>query len=1256
MVRMENDIKVNMMSLNVRGLQNAIKRRSIFSWIRSLKMDIVMLQESHSSSKDELIWANEWGNKALFSHGSTNSKGVLFLFNSRVNLNMHKVYRDESGRIICVHVDIENNPFLILNLYAPNVENLQVQFYEDLLKILETEWGGQENIVIGGDFNCILDPQLDKMGGTHVLKKKVVQKIRDIMVPFELIDIWRSMNGNKRQFTWRQNSPFVQCRLDYFLVNGDLKHKVKRVNIVRALRTDHSAVCMEILMNKNKRGKGYWKLNASLLQDEEYVKVMRENIGAWKKEYSFLEPRTKWDWIKYKIRCFSVEYSRTVQKQTTNIEQQLRSKLNVLENKLTIRGEEDVIAEIEKIKEELIEIDNKRVAGLMVRSRSRWYEKGEKSNDYFLGLEKRNNTRKLCYELKVDGQLVTEFRDILYAQMQYYEILYASKLEAGFEDQCDAFLEKIDVPTLTVEEREELEKPISKKECREVLNDLAKNKSPGNDGIPVEFYQTFWNDIEDIFMESVLDGFDKGEMSISQRQAILILIKKEGKDERELKNWRPISLLNVDVKIVTKVFAKRMCRFIDKLISVCQTGFVKGRYIGESIRVIIDIMFYTKMHNIPGLLFFLDYEKAFDSLEWDFMMKVLSKFGFGPKFQSYIQTFYNNISSCICSNGHTSGYFCLSRGVRQGDPISPYLFILCVEILSSAIRQNKQIRGIEIDGYAVSIVQYADDTTLVLADLESAKEAFDIIEDFASFSGLRINKSKTNAMWLGSRRNCKLKPLDINLPSEPFRVLGILLSTDMEQMISLNFEKCLVDVKVMLNVWRKRNLSLIGKIQIVKTFALSKFVYCGSVLPIPSHILKQLENVIKDFVWNGKNRYVKKLSLIGSYEQGGLNMIHIPSFFNALKVKWIARFLNEGSSLWSVIFKYFMKKFGGHFILYCNMSKKSCITMGQCPSFYRDILSAYFDFRLLDLKYKEKSETIVWNNEYVRVNGRTVFFAEFFRAGLWYISDLFDREGRLLDFNTWMRRGVEKQMYMKWCSIVSAIPKELKLRCLSNRELIPTLKLSCVFKGKTIDFMKLTTQIINCILKNRNFVAPTSEIYWSNKYAIDDSTWPLIYKMPFVCLSDTKSRTFQYKINTRTLLLNKRLYKMKIVDSELCTFCKQVDETPEHIFAECQHACNFWEEFLKWWHTRFDINLQLKEEEILFGVLGGSLNRLLLNHCMVIAKQMIYACRHLGILPSFELFWSKLKIIYVTEKQIGFQNRQVSKFERKWKNLHASLI
>ena len=137
-------------------------------------------------------------------------------------------------------------------------------------------------------------------------------------------------------------------------------------------------------------------------------------------------------------------------------------------------------------------------------------------------------------------------------------------------------------------------------------------------------------------------------------------------------------------------------------------------------------------------------------------------------------------------------------------------------MLSCAIRQNEQIKGIEINGYTVNIVQYADDTTLVVADMESAKKALKVIEDFAVFSGLNINQSKTNAMWLESKRKCKIKPTDINLPSVPIRVVGLLLSHDTDLMISTNFETFLKNVKVMLNIWRKRKLSLLGKIQIVK--------------------------------------------------------------------------------------------------------------------------------------------------------------------------------------------------------------------------------------------------------------------------------------------------------------------------------------------------------------------------------------------------------------------------------------------------------
>ena len=175
----------------------------------------------------------------------------------------------------------------------------------------------------------------------------------------------------------------------------------------------------------------------------------------------------------------------------------------------------------------------------------------------------------------------------------------------------------------------------------------------------------------------------KKEMSPSQRQAVITLIEKQDKDRTYLENWRPISSTNVDAKIASKVIATRIVKLLPEIIHSNQTGYVLGRgYIGEAARSILDIMDYTKTYDIPGLLLFIDFEKASDSLEWNFMFKCLEVFGFGPSLTRWIETFYSNITSII-NNGTLSASFEINRGVRQGGPLSPDLFIIAVELFSS---------------------------------------------------------------------------------------------------------------------------------------------------------------------------------------------------------------------------------------------------------------------------------------------------------------------------------------------------------------------------------------------------------------------------------------------------------------------------------------------------------------------------------------------------------------------------------------------
>ena len=190
--------------------------------------------------------------------------------------------------------------------------------------------------------------------------------------------------------------------------------------------------------------------------------------------------------------------------------------------------------------------------------------------------------------------------------------------------------------------------------------------------------------------------------------------------------------------------------FLPKLVSSDQTGFIRDRFIRENIRLIDSIIKYTKAKNMPGLLLFLDFETAFDTLEWPFICKTFELFGFGPSLLNWLKVFYCN-SERFLNNGWASNFFELNLGVRQGCMLSPYLFILSVEVLADAIRQKKEIRGITVKDKEIKLSQYADDMTLILdGSVESLLESLKVIDYFGNISGLRLNTKKTEALWSGA--------------------------------------------------------------------------------------------------------------------------------------------------------------------------------------------------------------------------------------------------------------------------------------------------------------------------------------------------------------------------------------------------------------------------------------------------------------------------------------------------------------------------
>ena len=238
--------------------------------------------------------------------------------------------------------------------------------------------------------------------------------------------------------------------------------------------------------------------------------------------------------------------------------------------------------------------------------------------------------------------------------------------------QTDFFYPWANQYKLSLDEADSCEGLLTENECLEALKTTDSNKSPGNDGLPAEFYKAFWEDISKLLVSALNYSNESGTLSVSQRRGLIKLIPKKNSILSNLKNWRPLSLLNTDYKIASKAIANRLKKVLPNLINQDQTDFLKNRSISENILLVEGMLRHIEREKIPGLLLFVDFEKAFDTIEWAFIVKTLKNLSFDPSPVKWFETLYSDPQSNVMNNGWASEFFSLSRGVRQGYPLSPW--------------------------------------------------------------------------------------------------------------------------------------------------------------------------------------------------------------------------------------------------------------------------------------------------------------------------------------------------------------------------------------------------------------------------------------------------------------------------------------------------------------------------------------------------------------------------------------------------------
>ena len=1013
---------------------------------------------------------------------------------------------------------------------------------------------------------------------------------------------------------------------------------------------------MDIDSVKNiNHGPSFCKFNNSLLDDEQYIKLIEQRVPVWLEEIRYSDDvRVQWDWLKYNIRKETITYSKAKAKERRERITDIENKLKLAEERLVDSPNVDTQNEIEVLKNAYEKEYDYITKGAIIRSRITWYEKGEKNNKYFLNLQNNKKTKSTIRKLECkNGKITVEPNCIMDEISSFYSDLYSEKNSDELIVENCPFLNSGNIPKLSQAMRDLCEGELTFAECFNTLSSFQCNKTPGNDGLTIEFYKCFWTLLGSHLVNCLNYAYKHGELSSSQKQALIVLIEKKDKDRRQIKNWRPISLINVDVKIGTKAIAKRLEKVLPEIIHHNQNAYVKGRTIFDAVRTIDDIIKLTSSYNISSLLVAIDFEKAFDSVNWNFLRHALRKFNFGPSFCAWITAFYSNISSCVMNNGFTTQPFKLSRGVRQGDPLSPYLFILVLETLAIYIRNDECIKGIKVDGHELKLIIFADDLTVFLKDIASFHCLSAKLELFGHYSGLNVNKGKTEVLKLGPS-DIDAEELKIDEIKKVVKILGIHFTYDQLLSDKLNFNTIIKSIRDLLNSWNWRGLTLLGKIQIIKSFAIPKILYRLSLVSANKTFIKEINQVLFNFVWKGKDK-VKRLALINSVENGGLNMPHIESLIDTQRIVCIKKYMDDSPCSWKIILDHYLHRVGGSLLFHCNFEYTKLPL--DLPDYYRECLTTWTKLTASTVSsLDEIVNQIIWNNKFICIGQNSVFNRKLFSLGLQKVGDLFNEicikiHTTLQNLNALdllFLNGLYDCLPLEWKKVMSNDPASVLIKVNHVRDDI------LLYSGNDVILLsESSSKEIYNILVSKISISPSAKKKWDAAYASTEQVldWKSIYSNAFRCAIDTKTREFQYKILNRIIPLNDFLFKIGKTDSPLCSFCHSAEENISHFFFHCPLVVNFWQSIkhLMGGH-------ELMEREAILGITETVENVFLKNHLILLGKQHIFKCKFNNSLPSTISFIKSLKAVFDSERLIAKQNDKISIHNNKWKVLINFLL
>ena len=1217
----------------MRGAGDDTKRRAIFNYYR-VNADFLICQETHGNKETQNIWTSEWGGEAIYGHGTTSARGIAIFYTKKHKVK--NIYIGNDGRLIIF--DVEENDYLItiVAIYAPNQDC--PAFFTEIEKLLKDR--GEHKIIVG-DFNLTLDVDLDRYN-TYNNNSKAKLEVENIMDQYRLNDVWRTQNPDRKEYSWKKGGNTTKMsRIDYALVSGGLDQYVKACQYLTGIKTDHRAFYMVVDLDSFERGTGYWKFNTTLLQDKTFVEQMSKEIDKTLELSFHKNPVERWETLKVRVKKVSQEYSRNKTSEDKLVISQLSEKVIEYESNQPLNQAEEDILNRSKI--ELEEKLFERTRGIMFRSKVKWYEEGERNTKYFFSLEKARYNAKTCFKIIEDDKEITHPEQILEAQKKFYGELY------GPDPQVKFNMENIYGIKVKPEDEKKQSEQLTLSDLEIAVKGMKNNKTPGEDGIPVDFYKVFWRNIKSAFMDTVLKCYDECILHGSARKGILNLIPKSGKDTRYIKNLRPITLLNTDYKIIEKAIANKMLPALEYIIHKDQRGFMKNRRISVNIRKMLDIMHHVEVEDMEAVILSLDFVKCFDKCSFSILHGSLEFFGFGEIVKTWTKILYKEYQVRIQNNGHFSSPIDIKKGVHQGGCCSAVYFLVIAEILALALRDNQKIKGITVKDIKHLLNQFADDMDVCSeSDEESIRNIYEELDKFKSQSGFTPSYDKTTMYRIGSLRHSNAKMYDLDTyawSNQDITVLGVTVSH--EDLVQKNYDPIVEKVKKILNLWYNRGLSLLGKVQVVNTLVASLFVYKMMVLPkIPNHLIKIIDSLIREFLWGGKKAKIAYRILQNPKRHGGLNLVNISNRDHALKATW-PQILHEEQDYAKLVYKNMRVGALGEDIWRCSIAPQDVKLLRIKDGFWEDVLISWNMFNYYNEQRIENS--IIWLNSKIKIGNKLVMWKDVYDRGLKYVHQLFDDQQYKSHQKVYEEFGLTT---LRYNSLKGAIPLSWKEYFHSTSRLLYTPIIPSNYDMTIHVYSKGLANKIYKYISDDIMLVHYKYIKWKQDIGENFCDGILdfgeLHRDIYRITNVPKYRSFQYRLLQRGLVTNIQLTEWKMIESDLCSYCCKHRETVVHLFVECEVVMTIWEKLMDYVQEIYGTQkYELNPKAIITNYIIEPKQHIV-NFWCLITKQYIYRQRCLKKHLNFSSLKVQIENIRTIEKYIAIKNGKMAIHKKKW--------